>query len=268
MSTSDQHSADHYRDQRGGPQPGWYPDGTGGQRWWDGVQWTGHYQPGMPLVQQPRRRTGVMIGAISAAVLLIGGGIGLAIWLSQPGDSESDGARPKPAPTVNGQTPTPSPPVDLLPIEEETDASAGGMLDYDKVFAERDEFFEAQQLPLGSNNLSAVTDEQHAFIDEMQAYYESEGFCWNAEMESTVLALALNGCESSILNGHQLDEFAVQTYALSSPLIAELTQGTSEADRITYTGNLMDVVVTGTYYLCPADHDQWKMYVEQIGDNW
>ena len=26
--------------------PGWYPDGQGGQRWWDGNQWTEHTQQG------------------------------------------------------------------------------------------------------------------------------------------------------------------------------------------------------------------------------
>lgn len=26
--------------------PGWYPDGQGGQRWWDGNRWTEHTQPG------------------------------------------------------------------------------------------------------------------------------------------------------------------------------------------------------------------------------
>ena len=25
--------------------PGWYPDGQGGQRWWDGNQWTEHTLP-------------------------------------------------------------------------------------------------------------------------------------------------------------------------------------------------------------------------------
>jgi len=28
--------------------PGWYPDGQGGQRWWDGVRWTEHTQPDAP----------------------------------------------------------------------------------------------------------------------------------------------------------------------------------------------------------------------------
>lgn len=28
--------------------PGWYPDGQGGQRWWDGSGWTEHTQPAAP----------------------------------------------------------------------------------------------------------------------------------------------------------------------------------------------------------------------------
>lgn len=42
------------------PQPpGWYPDATGQQRWWDGTQWTGQTQPAtqvpatMPYAGQP-----------------------------------------------------------------------------------------------------------------------------------------------------------------------------------------------------------------------
>ena len=27
------------------PPPGWYPDGAGGQRWWDGAQWVGSSAP-------------------------------------------------------------------------------------------------------------------------------------------------------------------------------------------------------------------------------
>jgi hypothetical protein len=37
--------------------PGWYPDGQGGQRWWDGRQWTEHTQPGDAGGQRPTPET-------------------------------------------------------------------------------------------------------------------------------------------------------------------------------------------------------------------
>ncbi|WP_382307240.1 DUF2510 domain-containing protein [Herbiconiux sp. UC225_62] len=33
--------------------PGWYDDGAGRQRWWDGVQWTANYAPVQPAPVQP-----------------------------------------------------------------------------------------------------------------------------------------------------------------------------------------------------------------------
>jgi hypothetical protein len=56
----------------GGPPttpPGWYPDGQGGQRWWDGSAWTEHTQPPsqpvppQPVQQQPDGPTGPPPGA-------------------------------------------------------------------------------------------------------------------------------------------------------------------------------------------------------------
>lgn len=32
---------------------GWYDDGYGRQRWWDGAQWTQHYADQRPVQQQP-----------------------------------------------------------------------------------------------------------------------------------------------------------------------------------------------------------------------
>ena len=33
--------------------PGWYDDGSGRQRWWDGQQWTEHYAPPPPPRSAP-----------------------------------------------------------------------------------------------------------------------------------------------------------------------------------------------------------------------
>lgn len=36
------------------PAPGWYPDGTGTVRWWDGSAWTAHTQGSAPVAVAPR----------------------------------------------------------------------------------------------------------------------------------------------------------------------------------------------------------------------
>jgi hypothetical protein len=42
--------------------PGWYPDGSGGQRWWDGTAWTDHVAPS-PAAAQPFVRPALPEGA-------------------------------------------------------------------------------------------------------------------------------------------------------------------------------------------------------------
>ncbi len=34
--------------------PGWYPDGAGALRWWDGTRWTGHHQAPMQPPSPPQ----------------------------------------------------------------------------------------------------------------------------------------------------------------------------------------------------------------------
>jgi hypothetical protein len=52
---------------------GWYPDpdGSGGQRYWDGSTWTGHRSPETPAVDDSRRSLIIGFGAACAALLAI-----------------------------------------------------------------------------------------------------------------------------------------------------------------------------------------------------
>lgn len=74
-------------------QPGWYDDGSGQQRYWDGNEWTEHVAGAAPTAGGPaatvpgaatpkKRRVGMWIGiSIGAVVLLCGGGIALLVAL-------------------------------------------------------------------------------------------------------------------------------------------------------------------------------------------
>jgi hypothetical protein len=53
---------------------GWYPDGKGGQRHWDGSTWDGLIVP--PPVNHGHRIAAIVI----AAVLAVGAGIGWFTW--------------------------------------------------------------------------------------------------------------------------------------------------------------------------------------------
>ena len=69
--------------QEGAPPPGWHPDpwGGGGQRWWDGTQWTGHVAPaaGDPAAREALRPSKTSGFAIASLVFGILGGPLLSI---------------------------------------------------------------------------------------------------------------------------------------------------------------------------------------------
>lgn len=54
------------------PSPGWYDDGTGRQRWWDGSRWTEHFAPAVAVVPQgyPPRIGGISPKSRTVASIL------------------------------------------------------------------------------------------------------------------------------------------------------------------------------------------------------
>ena len=84
--------------------PGWYPDGSGNSRWWDGSRWTEHvtgpqsagnaaasgFPAAMPVHAKPR--SGWIAGGVALAVLVVVSALGVAVTLG-PGSSQARRAR-------------------------------------------------------------------------------------------------------------------------------------------------------------------------------
>ncbi|MBT9607062.1 hypothetical protein [Microbacterium sp.] len=134
-------------------------------------------------------------------------------------------------------------------------------------FAERDRFFEEQQLPLDGTPLVAVTPEQKEFIAQQKAYVEEQGATWTAQEESLSLALAADACETAILNAHAIDADLLRTHVATSPLFAQLVPADLQGgDRTSAEAPIASVMVFGTTFLCPDDGDAWiEAYIEVYG---
>ncbi|MFT4287302.1 DUF2510 domain-containing protein [Nocardioides sp.] len=106
--------------------PGWYDDGSGAQRWWDGLGWTEHTAPEPPILPDhhsaapasgPGRRRVLVLGVLAVAGCVAVAGVVVAT--SRSGHGSSSGAAkaattsvavPTPTPTVEDtSTPTPTP---------------------------------------------------------------------------------------------------------------------------------------------------------------
>lgn len=119
--------------------------------------------------------------------------------------------------------------------------------------AERDQFIRDQQQPLDGSLLVAITEPQKALVRQQREYVQSQGGTWNAESESVTLALALDACETSILNGHEVDDAVFLTHVMSSPLIRAVAGDDPQAQT-----NVASIMVFGTGFLCPDDAPQWQ----------
>jgi hypothetical protein len=91
----------------GAPEPGWYDDGSGAMRWWDGTQWTAAQAPDPHVpatdaaelppsagVRPPRRRKAWI--AVAVAIVAVAAiGVGSAILISRSAGTSAAGADAK-----------------------------------------------------------------------------------------------------------------------------------------------------------------------------
>lgn len=210
---------------------------------------------GNPTPPQKPRRTGLIVALTSLGVVVVAGAIISSVLFF--GGREPDRSAEAQATPTTSATETTGRNQTRKPKRVEGD-----------VFAERELFFEQQQLPLDGTPLKAVTPEQHAFIDDMKSRAESNGSKWTTDTEWTALALAMDACETSILNSHNVDADTVRIHAATSPIVSQLTSGASEEERIQITNGTMNIAATGVSYICPEDYGDWSSALEEINGDW
>ena len=156
-----------------------------------------------------------------------------------PADPSPTSARSEPAEPPTPQEPEPTPTADDL---------AG-------VLAERDAFFAAQQQPMDGSELTPKTPEQKQFIGDQTAWVEQNGGAVTSQAVSIWLALAIDGCETAILNAHNVDSSIFAMHVSTSPLISTLVAQSENPDA---EPNLAQTMVFGMGYICPSDGAQWS----------
>lgn len=211
------------------------------------------------MYAKPKFRVGLAAAATLLGAVALTGCVSLPdmIALASGGGSNASQSA-TPAPTTASPTP-----------ETGDDAANGGVGDdLGDAFAEREQFFRDQQLPLDGSLLTAVTPQQQEFISQQRGYVESQGGTWTPEAEHTALALAADACETSILNGHEVDTDAFISHFQTEPLLPALVPDTLPDDqRAVAERNVASIMVFGTGFLCPADAPQWEAGFAEVYGN-
>lgn len=136
----------------------------------------------------------------------------------------------------------------------------------DDVFAERDRFFQEQQLVPGVGRVSAKTPQHRAFIEDLQAEFAAKGLRWTPEWEAALLALALDACETSILNSHAVSPETVKIHMWTAPLLTEFREDATDTNQL--FDRFGEYIALGTSHICPADADDWKTGVDVNRGSW
>lgn len=188
--------------------------------------------------------------SLTLAAILVGTTGCLALPSPLEPDAAGSASRPTPA-AVDTASPSNDATVDPDSFED--------------VFAERDEFFREQQLPMDGTPLVAVTPAQQQFIAEQRAYVEQQGLSWSSQDESLALALAGDACETAILSRHEVDASTLIAHVSTSPLFAQLIPADAQGEARTQAeAPIASVMVFGATFLCPEDGDAWVAAYQDV----
>ena len=139
-------------------------------------------------------------------------------------------------------------------------------LDMVDVLAERDKFIEDQQLEVGSQ-LKAKTPKQKEFINTQGSFIKEEGYEMTDDLEHIYLVVALEGCETSILNNHKVNPSVVRNHLLTDPTLREISENPtplSDEDKDLMYQKMNEVAAFGMTYLCPDDALAWANASESV----
>lgn len=275
------------------PGPGWYPAGEGVERWWDGRNWaeatrvTGtasDVDPAAttsPAASTPTAATApaatapaaasaptatatataptgptparkkmkpwailVIVGSVVVGLVFLGYAGYFAFGLVTAAQLQS-----RTAETLNELTPTPDP---KTPQE-----------------IELEEFRAAQQQPTLEGMLTAQTEEQEAYVEDLRKVAKKNGQGDDPQSESLMLSLTLQFCEAAIANDHQIDETMVRQFIAENPNFQAMDiAGTDPAKKSATTRGIMFATLKGTTYICPDDSEALLGAMKDIGDDW
>lgn len=192
----------------------------------------------MSITARPRTATLAALAVVGALALT---------GCAPASDAGTSDATPAATPSAPEKSASPTP-----------DAGGDGAMSGD-VLAERDAFIAEQQQPVGQPVLTAKTPAQQDLVAQQRAHVEANGGQWSEQAETVTLALALDACETSILNGHEIDVASFRTHVVTSPLIGSLA--VDDASR----EGAVSIMVFGTRFLCPDDAPQWEQAWTEAG---